>query len=144
MSEKPDQFDELEAALRQLPLRQPSAALDARIRRLTSGRTTRVPWIIGIVGGSLAAAASLLIAFWPALVATPSKLIVSTAPAEPDKVQIVGTTEQWLDEGIVGYASDGPVRQYRFQSVEQLASADQSDGRTLYLERVVQVVSETY
>lgn len=143
MSQDRNEFDDLEAMLRQLPLKQPSVSLDSRIRRLTQ-RGTAGRWIAGIIGASLAAAAMLLIAFWPASPTAGPVIAKATTPAAQPKVELVSTAEQWQDEGIVGYASDGPVRQYRLQSVQELASANAPGARYLYQEHVVQVVSEPY
>ena len=136
MTREPDNFDELEHALRDLPLRQPSAELDGRLRRKLITPSPR-RWYIGAAITGMAAAAAVLLVFW---IQTGTPGSTGNIAITPDKSATVAqANEQWLDEGIIGYASDGPVRQYRI--VDQFASAA---GQMRTMEEVVQVVAETY
>lgn len=134
MSREHEELDELEGLLRGVPLTRPSAALDARVRNALAG-PARWRWYASLATGSLAAAALVMLAFWPRSASIES----SGGNTTPTMVAVQPSTEEWTDEGIVGYAADGPVRQYRV--VEQYAWAS---GRRQTVESVVEYVSEAY
>lgn len=136
-----NEFDDIEKAMRRLPIRQPSATLDERVLGTiaTPVKRTNARWIISAIGG-LAAAAMVMIAVWP------QGQITDTEPVAPrvaiPMMAIGEATETWMDEGIVEYTSDGPVRQYVVQTHQPLAVA----GGEGYLveETLVQFVSQAY
>lgn len=145
MSNQHEHFEDLENALRQLPLRSPSAGMDQRLIAAIEAPRHGM-WRLGIIGGALAAAAMVLVVLWAtARVDTGGRpeLIASTAPAVHDTVAITQSIQGWVDDGVVGYTTDGPVRQYRVQTVEEFASAD-GEPRTITQESVVQYVADTY
>ncbi len=151
MNNQHGEFDELENALRQMPLRAPSPELDRRVEAAMQ-RRPEVQWVIGLAAATLAAAAAVLLAvkvFTAETVApAPSRanpLIASTLPlARP--VQIVQTDSEWTQDGIVGVETDGPVRQYRLITTHQITEVDNGKLATMTFpqEEVYQVVSEAF
>lgn len=136
-----DEFDDIEKALRRLPVRQPSAALDERVMAAiaTPAKRKNARWIIGAIGG-LAAAALVMFAVWPQ---AQIDEITPVAQRVAIPMMAIGeATETWMDDGIVEYTSDGPVRQYVVQTHQPLAVA----GGEGYLveETLVQLVSQAY
>lgn len=134
------ELDEFELLLRRLPLQQPSLELDARLHRTLTRRPAhqRRYTLSAFTGIGLAAAAVLLLTF---LINHPAP---TTTPApSPSPLAQHATTEHWLDEGIVGYASNGPIRQYRLRTYEPLAAAN-AKSSYVYSEQVVQIVSQAY
>ena len=98
MNEQNGEFDDLEQALRQLPLRAPSPQLDRRISQ-TIQRRPATRWVIGLAAATLAAAAALLLIVRATGSDSPTPPNHLTAPQfasaqQPSVTQIVETDAQ--------------------------------------------------
>lgn len=161
MKDETNEFEDLERAMRQMPLRTPSPELDRRIEQtLNRHSRSHLRWVIGLAAGTLAAAAALLLIvratgtqtdITPAP-AQPAPTLVAAATqnptpaAKPAVTQLVQTDEEWSEDGIVSVQSDGPVRQYRVTTTHQITEVE--DGKlatmTFPQEEVYQVVSQAF
>ncbi len=153
MSQQHGEFDDLEQALRQVPLRAPSPNLDRRIAQALQRRpATR--WLIGLAAATLAAAAALLLIVRatgsnpeiPSPQPAPTLIAKASATTQPSVSQLVQTDEQWSEDGIVDVQADGPVRQYRLITTHQITEIDNGKLVTMTFpqEEVYQVVSEAF
>ena len=124
-----DTDDDLEAILRTLPLRQPSAALDRRVAaagRPWAGR----PW----AGRRWAAAAAIAVgvgATWVVVRPSP-KPPVADVPAGPVAVERV--TSRTVDDGFVTVTDHVPYRRVVRQTVREIWWADPATGARLWAE----------
>ena len=144
---------EIENLLRQMPLRKPSADLEARVadafaagaastetrRANIRGRPrTRQAWLVGAVGGALAAAAAIILAVGlpqgtqtpapgpqpasaPGQVASGSLTLTGAAPPLP--VEPVRLEQNWSElsyEGLVCPDPETPLRKFRHRTLEHV------------------------
>ena len=132
-----NEFDDIEKLLGRMPLAAPPARLDQAVAK-TIRRSRSWMWL---GAGALAAAAAVVLAFWigggsP----TDQPVQYATTQIAPQAIEFIETEQHWVDEGIVAYSADGPVRQYRLQSIQPVAQL----GETVVDEQVVQYVSAAY
>jgi hypothetical protein len=130
--------DDIETLLSRMPLKKPPASLDARIRALhdRAAGTANAPqagqrkvWILGIVGGSLAAAAAALLAWglWPT---TPTSAPEAMAKA-PDAAGPIRVEQNWSQvsyDGLVFPDEQTPMQKFRRQTVEHVQWIDAKNG----------------
>ncbi len=153
MNEQHGEFDDLEQALRQMPLRAPSPELDQRIIQMIQRRpATR--WMIGLAAATLAAAAALLLILrasgsssqTPSLKPTPTLVAFVPSTQKASVTQLVETDAQWSEDGIVDVQADGPIRQYRLITTHQITEVENGKLATMTFpqEEVYQFVSEAF
>ena len=127
---------DIENLLRRMPLRKPSADLDARV--LASRPQPKRAWLIGAVGGALAAAAAVILAVGlpqnthtvttapPAVpgatqVAEGPLTLTGAAPAVP--AEPVRLEQNWSEvsyEGLVCPDPQTPLRKFRHRTLEHV------------------------
>lgn len=150
MRDNANEFNDLENALRQMPLRAPSSQLDARVDATLNHRPA-IRWVIGLAAGTLAAAAALLLVLRatgtqsdaPNLNTVPTQLAAVPAPAI---TQVVETDEEWSEDGIVAIESEGPIRQVRVITTHQITEVENGKLATMTFpqEDVYQYVSQAF
>ena len=69
---------------------------------------------------------------------------MTTQPAS--QMELVQTTSQWTDEGIVATAEDGPIRQYRVEVLKEIWHETENGPSVLTIpqEQVVYVQAQAY
>ncbi len=127
--------ENVENLLRRMPLRRPSAALDARILALRPKH--RRVWIVSLAGGALAAAAAVLLALAlprgsetgapvpPSASSTPASMALAT-PRAP--VEFQENYSQVSYEGVVAPDNVTPLQQFRRHTVERVQWVDAARG----------------
>lgn len=138
------EFAEVERMLGALPLRQPPAKLDERIRHMTRpvSRLEKVRWI-GVGAAAMLALTLGAAPFLPRRHPAPSALPPSIQPDRPipllqDRgnsqsreerpLLVRHTTSQVANDGIVGFVGDTPVQRQRKKSVQQMWLIDPTTG----------------
>jgi hypothetical protein len=145
MNEEANEFEATESLLRSLPLRTPSRALDERVLQAIR-RKSRAGWIWAGVAASLAAAAAVVIAVQSnTAVPVQQPQAVQVASAQPQG-ELVQTEVQWTEDGIVGTAKEGPVRQYTVQTVKQISCSTDYGPAVITIpeEQTVYLLSRAY
>jgi hypothetical protein len=148
MSDQNDEqheLDRIEALLQQMPLRSPSRDLDGRIAATLAPRRWN-RWVIGLTASSLAAAAAVLLALLPQTKPPAPPTVAQSTTPPVSQTEVVQTTAQWTDEGIVATADDGPIRQYRVEVLKEIWHETENGPSVLTIpeEQVVYVQAQAY
>jgi hypothetical protein len=125
---------EIENLLRQMPLRKPSADLDARV--LAGRPRARRAWLAGAVGGALAAAAAVILAV--GLPQNMSKVTPGPQPGPAAAVEPVRIEQNWSEvsyEEVVCPDPETPMQTFRRRTVDHVQFFDPQ--RNIRMETIV-------
>jgi len=143
MNTDDDTFDKVERRLRNLPLQQPSAAFQEKMLKRVRGHRIGVRALVLAIGGTLSAAAILLLAFIPRGEELTPPIAEAPAHIEPEPtIRLTTESQQWVDDGIVGQTPQGRVRQFRLLTYQGTLDGDKQSF--LVAEMAIQVPSMAY
>lgn len=152
-----DEQVQIEALLRALPLRRPTASLDARVLGGRPARLAALRLVFACGVAAAAAAAVLILMLWPANPARPPAPAVGThalaaastsAPAGAAPFRVEETWSNVSYEGTVALDDQTPVRQFIQNRVERTRWVDPQTGKvfqiTVPVKELILVKAETY
>ena len=126
-----DDLTELERQLTGMPLRRPSAGLDARVASGLPGRR-QGHWRLWVVAGTAAAAAVAVLVIDGNPRREPSRGPI--ASPRPSAVWVERDVSRTVDDGVIGVADRIPYRRVHRQTVRQIWWADPATGARLWAE----------